>query len=713
MKKSVSILTILLTSAISVTTSAQQPGDLDPTFGTGGKVRTSIGPSGDSAYAVAIQTDGKIVAAGFSLNGPNFYFALARYDADGSLDASFGSGGKVTTAMVSDHLGASAVAIQSDGKIVAAGTVGYYPNHDFVVVRYNADGSLDTSFGAGGIVDTSFGAGGIVTTAIGPSQDIAHAIAIQSDGKIVVGGSSWNGSDADFALVRYNADASLDASFGSGGKVTTAIGALGDAAYAFAIRSDGKIVAAGQSWNGFNVDIALARYDPDGSLDASFGSGGKVTTTIGSNDDFAYALAIQSDGKIVAAGNSWTGSQNNADFACVRYDPNGSLDISFGLGGIVTTAIAEEDESSSLVIQSGGQIVAAGFSYSGGRADFTLVRYNPNGSLDTTFGGGDGISAVDFNNSQDLAHAMAIDSEGRAVIAGYSDDDFALARFLLEAKRASFDFDGDGRSDVSVFRPSEGNWFLQRSRDGFAAVNWGVGTDKIVPADYDGDGTTDLAVYRPSEGNWYVLRSSNGTLIAQTFGIFGDLPAPGDFDGDGKADITVYRPSTGTWWISRSGGRVISARFGTSEDRPVVGDYDGDGSADLGVFRPSNGTWYYSDDLIDPAHNFAAVPFGLSTDLVTPADFDADGRTDVAVYRPSTGVWYSLNSSNGALRAMQFGTSEDEPVAADFDGDGRADISVFRPSNGVWYRLNSGNGSFFAVQFGTTTDVPTPAAFRY
>jgi len=284
---------------------------------------------------------------------------------------------------------------------------------------------------------------------------------------------------------------------------------------------------------------------------------------------------------------------------------------------------------------------------------------------------------------------------------------------IVAAATTGFDFDRDGRADVSVFRPSDGNWYLQRSRDGFSAAHWGLSTDKIVPADYDGDGKTDIAVYRPSDGNWYVLRSSNGTLLALNFGISEDLPVPADYDNDGLADIGVYRPSTATWWILRTTGGLLSAHFGTSADKPVAGDFDGDGRADLGVFRPSNGTWYYSSDLIDPAHHFTAVPFGLSNDLITPADFDGDRKTDIAVYRPSNGTWYWLSSVNGSFHAAQFGISEDIPTAADYDGDGRADISVFRPSSGVWYRLNSSTGAFVAMQFGLNGDRPAPAAFRY
>ncbi len=280
-------------------------------------------------------------------------------------------------------------------------------------------------------------------------------------------------------------------------------------------------------------------------------------------------------------------------------------------------------------------------------------------------------------------------------------------------QRTAFDYDFDGKADVSVYRPSEGNWYLLRSRDGFSAVKWGVSSDKIVPADYDNDGKTDVAIYRPSEGNWYILRSSNGTLLATHFGVAEDVPVPMDFDGDHIADFGVFRPSTGTWYITRSGlPGMVTAAFGQSGDTPVPGDYEGLGRAELAVYRAANGTWYYSNDFVDPAHHFTSVPFGASTDLTTPADLDGDGKTDIAVYRPSNGFWYWLSSTGTTFHALQFGTSEDIPSAADFDGDGRADICVFRPSSGTWYRLNSSNGQFVATQFGVSGDKPTEAAFR-
>ncbi len=246
------------------------------------------------------------MAAGHTSEGDNF--ALVRYNTNGSLDTSFDTDGKVTTPVVpgnSDY--AYALAIQDDGKIVAAGYTSDGLDADFALVRYNTDGSLDTSFHTDGIV----------TTDIGADIDIASAVSIQDDGKIVAGGSSWNGTDDDFALVRYNTNGSLDTGFHTDGIVTTDMGTGNDLAYALAIQDDGKIVAAGSSWNGADNDFALIRYNTDGSLDTTFHTDGIVITEVGTDDDVAYALAIQADGKIVAAGSS---SNTSDDFALVRYE---------------------------------------------------------------------------------------------------------------------------------------------------------------------------------------------------------------------------------------------------------------------------------------------------------------------------------------------------------------------------------------------------------
>jgi hypothetical protein len=274
------------------------------------------------------------------------------------------------------------------------------------------------------------------------------------------------------------------------------------------------------------------------------------------------------------------------------------------------------------------------------------------------------------------------------------------------------DFDGDGKTDLSVFSPASSNWTIENSSDSANSTTaFGVSGDKIVAGDYDGDGKSDIAIYRPSSGTWWIRRSSNpNSFQAVQFGVSTDIPLPGDYDADGKTDIAVWRPATGTWYIQQSTLGIRIQNWGLSTDKPFVGDYDNDGKADLAVFRPSNGTWYVSQSSSSIA---LIVPFGLSTDKPVSADFDGDGKSDFAVYRPSEGNWYYLNSNNNnSLTVYHFGVAEDLPIPADYDGDSRADIAVFRPSQNVWYRLNSTNGAFFARVYGQNGDNPSPSSVQ-
>jgi uncharacterized repeat protein (TIGR03803 family) len=283
--------------------------------------------------------------------------------------------------------------------------------------------------------------------------------------------------------------------------------------------------------------------------------------------------------------------------------------------------------------------------------------------------------------------------------------------FSITRIRTPFDYDADNQTDLSVFRPSSGAWYIQKTHDGFYGAEFGFSSDKLAPADYDGDARTDIAVYRPSTGIWYVFNSSDGTVSYNVFGIAEDLPVPADYDVDGKADIAVFRPSTATWYRQNSGdGSFYAIQFGASEDKPTIGDFDADGKADIAIFRPSVGAWYqlYSSD-----NSLHGAQFGFGTDIIVPADYDGDGRVDIAVYRPSTGLWYIAESASGQVAYAVFGLESDIPAPGDFDGDGKSDISVFRPSDGVWYRTNSSDGSFAAYQFGAGGDQPTQTAFRF
>jgi FG-GAP repeat len=273
------------------------------------------------------------------------------------------------------------------------------------------------------------------------------------------------------------------------------------------------------------------------------------------------------------------------------------------------------------------------------------------------------------------------------------------ATFTLDRRDAPVDFTGDARSDLAVWRPSDGVWWWQTVDGGTSAVDWGQAGDRPVAGDYDGDGTTDHAVYR--DGTWWILPSS--TLVPQVvnFGLADDKPVPGDYDGDGRTDPAVFRPSDQTWYVSGSRDGFTAVQYGLSTDRPVPGDYDGDGRTDLAVYRPLFGAWIVRHS---STGQDVYTQFGVSSDRVVPADYDGDGSTDRAVYRPSTGTWHILQSGDGRYRTEAFGLAGDQLAPADYDGDLRADVAVFRPSTGTWYVRRSRDGDL-AVTFGSPGDL--------
>jgi len=273
------------------------------------------------------------------------------------------------------------------------------------------------------------------------------------------------------------------------------------------------------------------------------------------------------------------------------------------------------------------------------------------------------------------------------------------ATIIRSPVTANFDYDGDSRADLSVFRPSDRTWYIQPNNSGsFYGVQFGLPTDKLAPADYDGDGKTDVAVYR--SGTWYLQRSQLG-FLGFAFGLPEDVPQPADFDGDGRAEIAVWRPSNGTWYVFNLATNRFSAfQLGTSADKPVVGDYDGDGRADYAVFQPSNGTW----NIQQSTAGFTQTQFGEAQDKPVPADYDGDGKTDVAFFRPSESNWYIRRSMSNSLQIVNWGAASDALVPADYDGDGKADVAVYR--NGIWYIRQTSSGINYAY-FGLSGDAPT------
>lgn len=379
-------------------------GNLDATFGEGGKVTTDFGAS-EIAWAVAVQRDKKVVVAGHRWDPGPHDFVLARYTANGALDRGFGGDGKVTTDFGGDD-GASDVAVQRDGKIVAVGRA----SQDFALARYRPDGSLDATFGAGGKVLTGFQPG---------SYDVASAVRLQADGKIVAAGSSAS----EFALTRYLADGTLDPSFGSGGRVITPVSSADDHLFDVAVQPDRKLVAAGWSFEGGGPHIALARYDQNGTLDPSFDGDGIVVASFRSA---AAHLLVQRDGKLLVAGLS----------ELVRFTADGRLDRSFGGDG---RAQAAEVGAFAAAIQPDGKILVIG-TIAPGRfptRDFGVARLTAEGSLDTTFGRHGSVITAFSPGSDDQAVDATLLPDGKLVVSGMTSRtpvrgpwDFAIARYV-------------------------------------------------------------------------------------------------------------------------------------------------------------------------------------------------------------------------------------------------------------------------------------------
>ena len=309
--------------------------------------------------------------------------------------------------------------------------------------------------------------------------------------------------------------------------------------------------------------------------------------------------------------------------------------------------------------------------------------------------------------------SFGTDADGELYTVGHS----AGKIFKVLGPARTADFDGDATADITLYRPSTGEWLILQSSTNFTTNTmpaWGLSTDVPTPGDYDGDAKIDPAIYRPSTGLWAILRSSTNYLSSATvsWGLSTDVPVPGDYDGDGKNDPAVYRPSTGSWYIlqsSTSYSSFFAVAWGLSTDRPMQGDYDGDGKTDPAIFRQSNGLWA----MLKSSTNYSSsivLSWGVGSDVAVPGDYDGDARIDPAVYRPSTGSWYSLRSSANytSYIGVSWGLSTDTPVPGDYDGDGKTDPAVFRSSTGNWYVLKSTTNysTSFGIPWGVVTDIP-------
>ena len=698
-KSNLTILLILLLFN-SIHIYAADPGDLDPTFGSGGKIY-NMPANFMPAEDVAVQADGKLVLAGSTLGSDNTQdFGVVRLNANGTPDTSFGTGGLIGIPFDTnfDEM-AMAIVVQSDGKIVVAGSVQLGGSGwDFGIVRLNSNGTIDTSYN-GGKVKVGLNATG---------DDFLFDMVIQPDNKVVLTGTTRPMPNKDIALVRMKTDGTTDETFNNpGGRVTIAFGGgTEDEGLGLALQADGSIVIAGSTAG----DFCVLRFTSAGQLDVPFGIGGFQVTPMGTQIDRATSVAIQTDGKIVAGGTAISGLPE--EFAFARYTTGGQLDTTFSSDGKATFDIvpATADILNTVLIQSDGKIIGAG----GAGGSHVFVRIDASGAIDPSFGiNGKVIENIAPLNS--FGRGAILQPDGRIVSvgdgSGPSTFGFTAARFFTVVTptiEAPFDFDDDGKTDIGIFRPAVAEWWIQRSNGGpIFATQFGATTDRIVPADFTGDGRTDVAVWRPATGTWFVLRSEDFSFFAFPFGADGDVPAPDDYDADGKADAAVFRPSKGTWFVRRStdGGTTIEA-FGTNGDVPVPADYDGDGKADIAIFRPSNGQWWLNRSTA----GLIATTFGMATDKPVQGDYTADLKADIAFWRPSTGEWFILRSDDFSFFSFPFGTAGDIAAPGDYDGDGRFDGTVFRPSDATWYSQRTTAGTLIQ-QFGTTGDRPIPNAF--
>ena len=667
-------------------------GSSDTTFGTSGEIDLPM-PAGtyDTAFIssqVLIQDNGKIVLAAELAQSSVTFITRISYtplktvvfglNADGSVDTSFGTGGR--TIISTDSAALTHLALQKDGKIVVGSTATV--SSDLIplaVTRLNADGTVDSSFNGGSLLllDPAI-YGGPFNGGISPHTPFLAGLVVTPDQKVALATSiSPNGDDSksNYEIIEFNADGTPDTAFGPNGAVQGTAAPSLSYTYA-AIGDDGKFVLVGHDLSG---GIYATRVNADGSRDTSFAS-----TKILLNPT---ALVIQPDGKVVIGGGTPT------QFISARLNTTGTLDKTYGPGGFVrfSTPIVKIpldvyphnlDAVNDLAVTKDGHIVLLG----------TNTYYEPPiGS----------VSRTEYPGSQVIVARLRISTP----VAG--------------------DYDGDGIADIAA-QVANYNFFAVRQSSGTDVLNYfgvpGIGETIPVSGDFDGDGKADVAAYIPSQGVFAYRPSSGGSDRSLAFGTAGfgaSIPAPGDYDGDGKTDLAVYLPASGSFAVHPSNGSadyfVPFGTPGTGASIPAPGDYDGDGKTDFAVYLSASGILAYrpSRGGNDVLTRFGSAGFGLS--IPAPGDYDGDGKTDIAVYLPTSASFAIQFSSDGSTAIAAFGAAGPNasiPAPGDYDGDGKTDLAVYLPASGVYAYRSTVSQQDILQSFGVAglgQTVPAPS----